>query len=152
MIRGTAVPVQVTSLPPEALLAHVPEELAHIGERLRGIVRATLPEVIERVRPGWRIIGYDLPMGRRRSVFFAWILPQQEHIHLGFVHGVAFEDPLHLLHGQPGVKLARWTTFEAGDELDPPALRDLLAEAALVAGLPSEARSDMQHNLSLRKR
>src|SRR5512142_2056802 len=111
----------VEQVPPEALLADSPAELGRIGERLREIVRAVLPDVLERVRPGWRVIGYDLPVGRR-TVFFAWILPQQEHIHLGFVHGVALADPQHLLQGQRGVKLARWTTFLPGDEPDERAL------------------------------
>lgn len=132
--------LRMEPMPPEALLDATPDELALIGERLRTIVRSALPEAIERVRPGWRVIGYDLPIGRR-TVFFAWILPQQEHIHLGFVHGVALEDPHRLLQGQRGVKLARWTTFEAGADLDEPALEDLLHEAALVAALPREARA-----------
>lgn len=129
----------VEQVPPEALLADSPAELGRIGERLREIVRAVLPDVLERVRPGWRVIGYDLPVGRR-TVFFAWILPQQEHIHLGFVHGVALADPQHLLQGQRGVKLARWTTFLPGDEPDERALRELLTEAAVVAGMPRELR------------
>jgi hypothetical protein len=127
-------------LPPEALLAESPAELAVIGERLREIVRTTMPEAVERVRTGWHVIGYDLPLGRRRTRFFAWIMPQQEHIHLGFVFGAAMDDLYGLLHGQRGVKRARWTTFEAGDELDVDALADLLTQAAFVAGLPPEAR------------
>jgi hypothetical protein len=77
----------------------------------------------------------------RRTRFFAWILPQQEHIHLGFVHGVALDDPLDLLNGQPGVKYARWTTFEREGELDEEPLRALLEQSALVAGLPRDMRN-----------
>lgn len=132
-------PASINVIPPEILLDEVPVELGRIGERLREIVRAAVPGVVERVRPGWRIIGYDLPLPRG-TTFFSWILPQQEHIHLGFVHGVALEDPRHLLQGQPGVKLARWTTFIVGDEPDEVALRELLIDAALVAGMPTDAR------------
>ena len=130
-------------IPPEVLLDDVPPELGRIGQRLRELVHETLPDAIERVRPGWRIIGYDLPVGPRRSVFFAWILPQQEHIHLGFVHGTALDDPLQLLDGQPGVKYARWTTFERLDQLVEDPLRALLERAAIVAALPREARAAM---------
>ena len=133
------------AIPPEILLAGSPPELAAIGERLRALVVETLPDVAERVRLGWHVIGYDLPVGRR-TVFFAWILPQQEHIHLGFVHGVALEDRDHLLHGQRGVKYARWTTFQPGDEPDDAPLRGLLLEAAAVAGLPREIRDWQLHN------
>ena len=127
------------AIPPEALLDASPPPLAAIGERLREIVRGAVPDAIERVRLGWRVIGYDLPIGRR-TVFFAWILPQQEHIHLGFVHGAALEDPRHLLHGQRGVKFAKWTTYVAADVPDEGALAGLLDEAVLVAGLPHELR------------
>ena len=130
-------------IPPEILLDDVPPELGRIGQRLRDLVHETLPDAIERVRPGWRIIGYDLPVGPRRTVFFAWILPQQEHIHLGFVHGLALDDPLRLLDGQPGVKFARWTTFERPDQLVEDPLRALLEQAAFVAGLPREDRGAM---------
>ena len=33
------------------------------------------PEGIERVRTGWRLIGYDLPVGRRTR-YFAWVAPE----------------------------------------------------------------------------
>jgi hypothetical protein len=70
-------------------------------------------------------------------------MPQQEHIHLGFVHGLALDDPLRLLDGQPGVKFARWTTFERPDQLIEDPLRALLGQAAFVAGLPREDRGAM---------
>jgi hypothetical protein len=127
-------------IPPEVLLDKIPPELGRIGERMRQLVRQTLPDAAERVRPGWRVIGYDLPVGRGRTVFFAWILPEQDHIHLGFVHGTALDDPHQILCGQRGVKYARWTTFEAGDELDEAPLRALLVNAAGVAGLPRDVR------------
>ena len=126
-------------MPPEALLADYPEPMAAIARRLRLVVRDAIPDAIERVRTGWRIIGYDVPVGRR-TVYFAWIWSQVEHVHLGFVHGVAMDDPGRRLHGQPGVKLARWVTLTPGDPIDNPALAALVREGARVAMLPRRER------------
>ena len=126
-------------MPPEALLAGCAEPMHAIAEQLRLVVRRPLPDVIERVRIGWLIIGYDVPVGRR-TAYFAWIWPQVEHVHLGFVHGVAMDDPERRLRGQPGVKLARWITLVPGDPIDEPALEALVREGARVAGLPRPER------------
>lgn len=127
-------------IPPEALLAGYPAGIAAIGERLRQVVREARPDVIERVRAGWRIIGYDVPRDRRRTAYFAWIMPERVHIHLGFVAGVAMDDPAGLLEGMKGVKLARWTTFKPGDPIDPAPLARLVREGADVALLSRSER------------
>ena len=87
------------TLPPEALLADYPGPLAEIAEQLRVIVRAAVPEAIEAVRPGWRLIGYDLPVGRR-TTFFAWIWPEPGHVHLGWPQGILMADPERRLRGR----------------------------------------------------
>jgi len=89
-------------IPPEAFLERSAPSMRQVAEALRVIVRATWPDVDERVRPGWGLLGYDLPVGRR-SVFAAWIWPQPEHVHLGFVRGVLMRHPGRRLDGA-GVK------------------------------------------------
>ena len=80
------------SIPPELLLEDFPPPMQAIAQRLREIVRGTVPDAVERVRPGWRLIGYDLPIGRK-LVYFAYVAPEIEHVHLGFEHGWAMRDP-----------------------------------------------------------
>ena len=80
------------TIPVEALLADAPPALAALAETLRTIVLDAVPDAIERVRPGWRLIGYDFPL-RRHGAFFAWVWPEAEHVHLGFPRGVDMEDP-----------------------------------------------------------
>jgi hypothetical protein len=121
-------------MPPEALLAPFPAGMQVIAERLRSIVRATFPTAVERVRPGWHLIGFDLPMGKR-SVYFAYIAPEVEHVHLGFEHGWAMRDPGHLLQGAGITKQVRWLTFRVGDTIDADTCAALLREAATVATL-----------------
>jgi hypothetical protein len=119
-------------IPPEALLDQYPDPMREIAERLREIVRATFPDVIERARPGWHLIGYDLPLGRR-TAYFAYVAPENEHVHLGFEHGWAMRDPHGLLQGEGITKQVRWLTFRPGDTIEVERCADLLREAAAVA-------------------
>lgn len=124
-------------IPVEALLEPYPPSTRAIAEALRDVVRAAIPDVVETVRTGWRIVGYDARIGRR-TAYFAWIMPERVHVHLGFVHGVFMRDPDGLLGGD--ARLARWTTFTSVGEIDPRPLADLVREAARVSCLPRRAR------------
>ena len=70
-------------IPPDALLADYPADIRAGAETLRAVVRRAVPDAIERVRGGWRLIGYEVPIGRR-SRYFAYIAPEPIHLHLGF--------------------------------------------------------------------
>ena len=122
----------VDDFPPEALLDDFPPPMQAIAHRLRDVVKAAMPEAIERVRPGWRIIGYDLAVGKRR-VYFAYVAPEVGHVHLGFEHGWAMADPDRLLQGEGITKQVRWLTFEDGDAMDIERFVELVREAARVA-------------------
>jgi len=127
-------------MPPEALLEAAPPPMREIAERLRGVVRRAIPEAIERVRPGWRLIGYDLPITPRRTVYFAMIWAEPIHVHLGFEHGVLMDDPDRLLEGRGITKRVRWVTLTPDAMLDAEELVDLLREAARVASMPRGER------------
>jgi len=119
-------------IPPEALLEDFPPPMQAIANRLREIVKATIPDALERVRPGWRLIGYDLPVGRK-AVYFAYVAPENEHVHLGFEHGWAMHDPLGMLAGVGITKQVRWLTFLEGDPIPVELCRELILEGARVA-------------------
>ena len=88
------------------------------------------------MRVGWRIVGYDVPVGRR-AVYFCWIMTEPVHVHLGFTHGVLMHDPDGLLEGD--FPRARWVTRRSGEPIDAPPLEWLVREAATVALLsPAE--------------
>ncbi len=130
-------------LPPEALLADYPPPMASLAEGLRRIVREAVPESVERVRPGWRVIGYDLPLGRR-SAFFAWVMPERRHVHLGFPKGVLLDDPAGALEGAGITKAARWFTLREPDDLDDERLARFVLAAAAAARLSAPEQALMR--------
>jgi len=127
-------------LPPEVFLAGYPDDIREVAEVLRGVVRRAAPDAVERVRAGWRLIGYDLPAGRR-TVFFAFVAPEPVHVHLGFEHGVFMADPDRMLEGAHlRLKKVRFATFRPGDAIPEAALVELTQQAARLAAMPREAR------------
>jgi len=121
------------TMPPEVLLEDYPPAMAALAKGLREVVRRAVPEAVERVRPGWRVIGYDVPLGGRRTAFFAWIMPQREHVHLGFPKGVQLHDPDGMLQGEGEAKLARWFTLATPEDLRDPRLAAFARAAADAA-------------------
>jgi hypothetical protein len=126
------------SMPVEAFLDGFSPAHREIAERLRSMVLDAVPDATERVRVGWRLIGFDLPVGRR-SVFFAWVFPEKEHVHLGFPAGVVIDDPTGVMSGAGITKRARWLTWKTGDPIDADLAIRLVLAAAAVARLPRSA-------------
>jgi hypothetical protein len=129
----------IETIPVEALLADYSPAHVAIAEQLRAIVKGAVPDAIERVRSGWRLIGYDLPV-RKRGAMFAWIWLEPEHVHLGFPRGVQMDDPNGAMKGAGVTKIARWLTYEPGDRVDTDLASGLVLEAARVALIPRSAR------------
>lgn len=121
-------------IPPEALLADHTPERRELANALRDLVRRVVPDAIERVRPGWGLIGYDVPVGRGKTRYFAFVWAEPEHVHLGFEHGVLMDDPAGLLQGRGETKQVRWLTFQQLADI-PPEADDLVREAVRVATL-----------------
>jgi hypothetical protein len=114
-------------------LAGYPDPIIEIAHRLRAVVRQAEPAAVERIRSGWALIGYDLPMGPRKR-YFAFIAPERKHVHLGFEYGVWMADPERVLEGAHlKLRKVRFVTFSPGDELPEDQLVALTREAARVA-------------------
>jgi hypothetical protein len=128
------------AIPPEAFLSSYSDEIRTLAEQLRAVVRRAAPDAIERVRLGWRLIGYDIPVGRR-MVYFAWVAPEPIHVHLGWQHGTFMSDPDRMLEGAHlRLKKVRFTTFRPGDEIPERALLRFTQEAAHLAAMSREER------------
>ena len=127
-------------LPPEAFLEGYPDDIRAMAATLRGVVRRAVPDATERVRAGWRIIGFDLPIGKR-GVYFAFVAPEPIHVHLGWAHGIHLDDPERRLEGAHlRLRKVRYVTFRPGDEIDEEPLVAFTRDAARIAALPREAR------------
>jgi hypothetical protein len=131
------------SIPPDLFLEGYSDGVRETANRLRAVVKAAVPDAIERVRPGWALIGYDLPT-RRHGVYFAWVWPEHEHVHLGFQHGIFMDDPDRMLQGAHlKLKKVRYVTVDPGDDFPEATFVDLTRHAADIAALPPAARTTL---------
>jgi hypothetical protein len=125
------------TIPADVFLSGYSAEIRGVAERLRQVVREAVPDAIERVRAGWRLIGYDVPVGRRTR-YFAFVAPELEHVHLGFEYGAWMTDPDGLLLGAHlDLRKVRFVTCEPGDAIPADALVRYTREAADLAVLGS---------------
>lgn len=109
-----------------------PPPIAAIGQRLRAIVRAELPDAGETVYQGWRLIGYRVPK------YVCFIAPYPHEVRLGFEYGVSMRDPHGILEG--GGTQVRHITYRDMLEIDEEVIRAYVREAVDVANLPVELR------------
>jgi hypothetical protein len=140
----------IESLPVEAFLESYPGPIREAAERLRAIVWRSVPDAIERLRPGWRLIGYDIPVGRRTR-YFAWISPEPMHVHLGFEHGVLMADPNRRLNGAHlKLRKVRYLTYASPAEVRDDEAAAFALEAARIAGLSRDERVAMAFDREIR--
>jgi len=128
------------SLPPELFLEGYPPGIRRAVNRLRAVVKRAVPEAIERVRPGWRLIGYDIPVGKRTR-YFAFVWPEPEHAHMGWEHGIWMDDPDHILRGAHiNLRKVRYVTYEPGEAIPEATLVKYTRQAARLATMSREER------------
>ena len=128
------------SIPPELLLERYSPGIRRAVERLRKVVKNAVPDAIERVRPGWGLIGYDVPVGKRTR-YFAFVWPEPEHAHLGFEYGIWMDDPDNILQGaQIKLRKVRFVTFEPGEAIPEAELVRYTRHAAQLATMSREER------------
>ncbi len=138
---------------PEQYLSEYPPTIEDLAQRLRRLVKKTVPNTTEAVYPGWKLIGYRvnvlrasaLPMSRRlhptwrskagrRDAYFGFIAPFDDRVLLGFEYGILLSDPHHLLEGDG--KQVRHVTIRRAADIRQTALAALIAEAAQIAAAP----------------
>lgn len=123
---------------PEAFLEPYPDPIRDAATRLREIVRRTVPDAVEAVRPGWHLIGYSVPAGRR-TPYFGFIAPEPIHVHLGFEYGMLLDDPEGELCGTE-LRQVRFFTFHHPDEVRERLVGRYIRDAARLAALTRAER------------
>jgi hypothetical protein len=124
--------------PEEILADHTPEVRALV-ERLREIVRATVPSAVEAAYPGWHAIGYRHPgVG-----YFCGIFPERERVRIAFEFGILLPDPQGALGGT-GTQV-RYLDIPFGGKIPVEAFQQLLL-AAIQLPEEREVRLSMVRN------
>ena len=113
-----------TSAQIEGILASHHPEVRALVERLRKIIRETVPAAIETVNVGWHSIGYHHP----DSGYFCGIFPQNDGVNLAFEFGVLLlPDQESLLEGTG--KQVRYVRIRDNKDIRVRALMQLLRAA-----------------------
>jgi hypothetical protein len=127
----------VSELPQEIseFLADYSSPIAAQARRLHELVLQAAPTAIARVRHGWRLIGYDLPVGRR-TTYFAWVGLEQKHVHVGWQTGTLMADPRRILRGAHlRLKKVRYLTYGPKDKIEARVVLDFTRDAARIAAM-----------------
>ena len=121
-------------------LGFYPPRIARQVEILRGLMLRAVPSAVERLRPGWKLIGYDLPV-TKHGTYFAWIWPQIEHVHVGWEVGTLMNDPERRLRGAHlKLKKVRYLTYEPGERIPSRVVIDFTRDAARIASMSRAER------------
>ena len=130
-------------LPVEVFLDAYPAHIREAAFALRRIVREVVPDAVESIRIGWRVVGYSIP-GKRRPKLFALIGPEPRHVHLFFQYGIFLSDPDGLLQGaQEKLRQVRYLTFTSEEDMAAfpiDTMKRFLLDAAALAPMSREQR------------
>lgn len=114
----------------EKYLEQFPPHVRQCAEELRLLISDVIPNHIERVYKGWKLIGYRVKNGSK-SFYFAFIYPTDEKVALGFEYGVLLHDPDKLLSGTGNQ--VRQIVFQKKNEIKKKQIVPLILEAAAIA-------------------
>ena len=99
-----------------------------LAEAARKRILSVVPHATERVRLGWRLIGYNAP------AYFAFISFERGSIRIGFEWGVLLSNHSGLLQGAGSQ--VRYVAIRSAADLRKAALAELLESAAAIVPPP----------------
>lgn len=117
------------------LLANSTPDVRALVHRARELVRAALPDAVEKVHLGWRNVMFGVSPAMADQLFV--VQPLKERVNIALFTGTGIPDPAGLLEGTgKSMRHVKVATLAA---LDDPALRALLAAAARAHAAQREA-------------
>jgi hypothetical protein len=122
------------------LIAGYPDEIQALARGVRDLVYDVLPQTVEVVWPRQRSVGWGTGP-RKFTEQFAYLMPFQRHVTLGFYRGGELADPAGLLPDRGGKQAGgtlsmRSLKLTSLEDVARPALRALLDESTRT-GIPS---------------
>jgi len=106
-------------------LSNYDEEIATTALKLREVLLANLPDIIEEVDLAAKMIAYSY--GRKYAEMICTIIPSKKGIKLGFYKGRDLPDIHKLLEGAG--KLSRYVKIKSKEQIQSAALKKLIKEA-----------------------
>lgn len=117
------------TLTPEDLLAAHSPPIVELAQRLRALVRRTVPDAEERAYPVWRGVGYVHPTAGYVCAFF----PFREYVALAFEYGVLLPDPAGLLRpGRTSSRKVRYVEVRTAKDIRARPIQALLRQAVAL--------------------
>ncbi len=108
----------------DELLAPYGPKVVTLANAARRRITTLVPHAVERLRPGWGLIGYQAPK------YFVFIVPLKDGVRIGFEWGVRLDDPAGLLEGDGSQ--VRFVTITRASQLRPRELSRLISSASLL--------------------
>ncbi|HKP52906.1 MAG TPA: DUF1801 domain-containing protein [Chloroflexia bacterium] len=102
-----------------------PPAVRDLAMRTCALVREVMPDAIGEVHPGRNNIIFG--SGRKMAEWICYVSPMNSYVNLGFLRGTELPDPKGLLEGTG--KLLRHVKIRSAEDLERPAVRELLAAA-----------------------
>lgn len=114
----------------EEYLEQFPLHIRECAEELRSLIGEVIPDYVEKVYSGWKLIGYRAKKGNK-SFYFAFIYPAEDKVVLGFEYGILLNDPHKLLTGSGNQ--VKQIVFNKKSEVNKKQIAPLIWEAAMIA-------------------
>lgn len=113
----------------DEFLATYSPPVQEMALKTRELVLSLFTDAVEQIDVPGKLLGYGTDTTYAGTVCV--IMPLKDSLNLGFARGTSLPDPGHKLQGTG--KRARHVKFKSLDELDDPAVRDLLQAALELA-------------------